>query len=93
MTHFNSLQPYLWVADVVQCVNFEPLLARSSNGVFLLKMYDEQVKLLGQLISGSHSLLTNQYPSMNDIQSKRQISSGHFFFLFHNPSKFMWFIV
>ena len=44
MTHFKSLPRDLWAIDVAECVNFEPLLARSSHGVFLLSEYDEQVK-------------------------------------------------
>ena len=46
-----------------------------------------KIKWSVQPISASQSLMTNQYLSIDDIQSIRRISSRHFLFS-HNPSQF-----
>ena len=91
MTQFNSLLPirdsrYCWARNVWAFIKQVLPECFPSYGVWLNQL--NHVKWSGQLISASQSLIIYQHLSINAIQSKRWISSRHFFPIIHHRSVF-----
>ena len=90
MTQFNSLLPIrgsrnCYARNVWAFIKQVFTRCFPSYGAWLNQLL--KVKWSVQSISASQSLMTNQYLSIDAIQSRRRISSRHFLFS-HNPSQF-----